>query len=116
MIALSRNAHDVVLDRDVVRRQVVESRRARRRSGGQLEAGVVPGAADRVRHQHALFKRGTIVGALPRHGEPVRFDVNEEYRLSKRVTREESATNAAGFYALGEVRAGQLNRIVAHFC
>jgi hypothetical protein len=77
---------------------------------------VVPGTADRVRHQHALLEWSAIVGALPRHGEPVRFDVDEEYRLSKRVTREESATNAAGFYALGEVRPGQLNRILAHFC
>jgi hypothetical protein len=42
--------------------------------------------------------------------------VDEEHRLSKRVTREKSRTNAAGFYALGQVRAGQLNRILAHFC
>jgi hypothetical protein len=56
------------------------------------------------------------VGALPRHGEPVRFDVDEEYRLSKRVTREESLANAAGFNTLRQVRAGQLNRILAHFC
>jgi hypothetical protein len=116
VIALSRNPHNVVLDRDIVRSQVVECRRARRRTGGQLEAGVVPGAADGVRHQHSVLERGTIVGALPRHGEPVRFDVDEEYRLSKRVTREESLTDAAGFYALRQVRPGQLNRIFAHFC
>src|SRR5712672_3035517 len=34
VIALSCNPHDVVLDRDIVGRQVIESRRARRRSAG----------------------------------------------------------------------------------
>jgi hypothetical protein len=116
VIALSRNTHDVILDRDIVRRQVVESWRARRRSGGQVEAGVVPGAADRVRHQDALFQGSTIVRALPAHGEPVRLDVDEKYRLSKRVSSEKARTNTACFYALGQVRAGQLNGILAHFC
>ena len=59
---------------------------------------------------------GAAGNALPAHGEPVRLDVDEQHRLSKRVTREEACTNAAGFYALGQVRAGQLDRIFAHFC
>src|ERR1700719_3996631 len=82
-----------------------------------MEAGVVPGAADGFRHQYALVEWSPIVGAFPAHGEPVRLDVDEEDRLSKRMTRNElTRTNAAGFYALCKVRAGQLNGIVAHFC
>ena len=56
------------------------------------------------------------MSALPAHGEPIRLDVDEKHRLSKRVTREQARVNTAGFYALGQVRASQLNGIVAHFC
>jgi hypothetical protein len=116
MIALSRHPYHVVLDNNIVRRQVVERRRARCCSIAQLEAGVVPGATDRVGYQYPLVKRSTIVGALPAHGEPIRLDVDEKHRLSKRVTREQTRVNTAGFYALGQVRPRQLNGIRAHFC
>ena len=77
----------------------------------------MPWAADRIRHQHALFEWTTIVRALPGHGEPVWLDMDEEYRFSKCVSGYELArTNAAGFYAIGQIRAGQLTRIIAHFC
>jgi hypothetical protein len=43
--------------------------------------------------------------------------VDEEHRLSKRVSGDELARmNAARFYTLGQIRAAQLNRIIAHFC
>lgn len=56
------------------------------------------------------------MGALPADSEPVRLHVDEKHRLAKRVTREEASANAAGFNAFGQVRAGQLNGIVAHSC
>jgi hypothetical protein len=43
--------------------------------------------------------------------------MDEKHWFSKRVTGNElTLTNAAGFYALCQIRAGQFNWFVAHFC
>ena len=54
---------------DVVAGEGVQRRRAQRRAGAQIEAGVVPGAADGVAVERALGQRAAVVGAGRADGE-----------------------------------------------
>src|SRR3982750_3975605 len=90
-IALAYDAHDVVLDGDIVRGKIIESRGTRCRSVMQREAGVVPGAADGLAEDDTLIQRRAVVGALGADREPVGLDVNEKHWLAERVAGGEMA-------------------------
>jgi len=103
-IALACNAHNVVLDSYVVRRQIVQRRCARRSAIVQLETGVMPWAADRFADQNTLMERCSVVRAFAANGEPVRLDVREENRLSEGMAADElTRRNAADLNPLGKI-------------
>src|SRR5204862_193830 len=110
------HAHDVVLDRDIVRRQIVQRRSARRSTVVELEAGVMPWAAERLADENAFVERSPVMGALPADGKPVRLDVRENDWLSKGVTAYElTRHDAADLDSLGEIGSGQLIGLFGHF-
>ena len=114
-IALACNAHNVVLDSYVVRRQIVQRRCARRSAIVQLETGVMPWAADRFADQNTLMERCSVVRAFAANGEPVRLDVNQQDGLSKSVTGDElTRTYSADLDALSEVGPDQLIGMFCH--
>src|SRR5205823_14141397 len=115
-IALASDPDDVVLDHYIVRGQIVERGSARCGAIVQLEAGVVPWTPDRLADKYALGEWRSVVGALPANSKPVRLDVREENRFTKGMTADQLAgTDTADLDALGEIRPGQLVRLVTHF-
>src|SRR5439155_20403874 len=99
---LATDTYDVVLDHNVVDRQIVEGVCADRCSVVQLATGMVPRAAEGFADENPLVERRAVVRTFSADGEPVRLDVNQEYRLSKRVTGNElTSTNTADRDALG---------------
>ena len=86
MIAFAQNTNAIVLDTDVVRRQIVQCWRMRRSAVVKIETRVMPGTTQGLAHQQALIERRAVVCALRPDGEPVHSGVNEEDRFTESVS------------------------------
>jgi len=117
LVTLASNTHDVVLDRHIIGRQIVERGRSRGGSVVELKTRVVPRTADGVADEDALVERRAVVSALAANREPVRRDVHEQHRLAERVTRNELAgRNTSSLDPFGKIGPGQLIGVFGHFC
>jgi hypothetical protein len=116
MIAPAHNAHAIVLDSDIVRRQVVQCGCVSRSAIVELETRVMPGTTQRLANQQALIKRRTVVRALGANGEPVDACVDEQHWFAERMTRNELARrDTARVNAARQIRPGQLVGMFCHF-
>jgi hypothetical protein len=115
MVPLPRDTYDVALDRYIVGREIVEGWRAGGGAVVEREAGMVPWAANGLTDQHPLIERCSVMRAPAAHREPVWLDMNQQHRLSKRVTHDElTSADAADLDTLRQIRPGQLIGLFAH--
>ena len=90
-----------------------EGRRAKRLAGREIEAGVVQRAAERAVRDDAACERRRVVGARRAHGEEAGPALNEDDRLSARVSEERNALpEFLARNAFVEVRPLQFTRVV----
>jgi len=82
----------------------------------ELEAGMMPRAADGFADEDALIEGRAIVRAFRADGEPVRLDTREQNGFAKSMAGDElTRPNTTDLHTFGEIRASQLIGVFAHF-
>src|SRR3954470_20843313 len=114
--SLTGDAHDVVLERYLVRRKIVESGRVGCGAIAQFETRMMPRTADGFPYKDSIRERRAVMRALRADSEPVRLDVSEENRFAEGMAGDHLARpNTADLDPLGEVGTSQFIRMFAHF-
>ncbi len=87
----------------------LQRRRAKRLTGTQAEAGVMPGTAHRLVHQQPVPERGAIVGADGPDREQCGPAPHEQHRFAVRVPEQHGPIGEARErHAPGEVRSAEM--------
>ena len=113
-LALLPDEDAVALVLDLPDRQRIKRRRARRLAAAQIEAGVMPGAADAVADHEPFRERPVIMAAMRVDGENLRPGAHQQDLLVADMAEQGLAAEFAWCDALREIRPGRRGLLFSH--
>ena len=109
---LDEDALAVLLD--LPDRERIKSRSACRLSGAQIEAGVMPGAADALADHQSLGQRSMIMAAMRVDGEDVRPRAHQQNVFLADMAEQGLAGEFGQLDAQRQIRSGRCSLFISH--